>query len=176
MKYLKKLLWKPVLLFVLLGPTSGCTLSTPQLDAAVDFITTLTYLDSDDVSVEPAIWLASVGEQGAVLSPYATSGLIVFANADGNAIAFDGWTVRAITGFGLSDPVSISGKQGSRSFSFGSIQFFTDCGSWALHGNTWSQSCGNGDGVIELNDAGEIQRITMPLGKRWGNVTLRVAK
>jgi hypothetical protein len=45
-----------------------------------------------------------------------------------------------------------------------------------LEGLIWTQSCGNGDGLIELNEAGNIERIVLSLGKERGNVTLRVAK
>ena len=124
----------------------------------------------------PALWLASVGERGALLNPYTASGLIVFANTDGDAIAFDGWTVRSVSGFGLPAPISISGKDGLRKFAGPLGQYLTTCDSWVLEGLIWTQSCGNGDGVIELNDAGNIERIVLSLGKERGNVTLRVAK
>ena len=154
----------------------GCTFSVPQFDAAVNFTKTITAGESSSEEDAPAVWLASVGERGALLNPYTASGLIVFANTDGDAIAFDGWTVRSVSGLGLSAPISISGKDGPRSFKGPFGQYSTTCDPWVLEGLIWSQSCGNGDGVIELNDAGNIERITLSLGKEWGNVTLRVAK
>ena len=91
----------------------GCTFSAPQFDAAVNFAKTITAGKSSSEEDAPAVWLASVGERGALLHPYTASGLIVFANTEGDAIAFDGWTVRSVSGFGLSAPISISVKRSS---------------------------------------------------------------
>ena len=154
----------------------GCTFSLPQLDAAVNFARTVTGDESDLEGEAQAVWLASVAGHGAVLNPYTASGLIVFANTDGDAIAFDGWTVRSVSGFGLSAPISISGKEGPRNFAGPLGRYSTTCDPWVLEGLVWSQSCGNGDGVIELNETGDIERITLSLGKGWGDVILRLAK
>jgi hypothetical protein len=154
----------------------SCTFSAPQFDAAVNFAKTITAGESRSEEDAPAVWLASVGERGALLNPYTASGLIVFANTDGDAIAFDGWTLRSVSGFGLSAPISISGKEGARNFAGPFGQYSTTCDPWVLKGLIWTQSCGNGDGVIELNETGNIERIILSLGKEQGNVTLRVAK
>ena len=154
----------------------ACTFSVPQFDAAVSFAKTITAGEPSSREGAPVVWLASVGERGALLNPYTASGLIVFANPDGDAIAFDGWTVRSVSGFGLSVPISISGKDGLRNFAGSFGQYSTTCDPWVLEGLVWIQSCGNGDGVIELNNAGNIERIVLSLGKERGNVTLRVAK
>jgi len=154
----------------------GCTFSVPQFDAAANFAKSITEGESTSEEEAPAVWLASVGERGALLNPYTASGLTVFANAEGDAIAFDGWTVRSVSGFGFSAPISISGKDGPRNFAGPFGQYSTTCDPWVLEGLIWMQSCGNGDGVIELNEAGNIERIIVALGKERGNVTLRVAK
>ena len=154
----------------------GCTFSAPQFDTAVNFAKTITDAEASSGKDAPAVWLASVGERGALLNPYTASGLIVFANTDGDAIAFDGWTVRSVSGFGLSAPISISGKEGRRDLAGAFGQYSTTCDPWVLEGLVWTQSCGNGDGIIELNEAGNIERIVLSLGKERGNVTLRVAK
>jgi hypothetical protein len=172
---LRRAVWN--LLMITVAPyLQGCTFSVPKFDAAVNFAKTITSGESSSEGETPAVWLASVGERGALLNPYTASGLIVFANTDGEAIAFDGWTVRSVSGFGLSAPISISGKDGPRNFASNFGQYSTTCDPWVLEGLVWRQSCGNGDGVIELNDAGNIERIVLSLGKEWGNVTLRVAK
>ena len=165
-------------LLILMGALvlQGCTFAAPQLDAAVNFARAITAKDSFLEEEAPAIWLASVGDRGALLAPYTASGLFIFANADGDAIAFDGWTVRSVSGFGLSAPMSISGKDHLRKFSGPLGQYSTTCDPWVLKDLVWTQSCGNGDGVIELDEAGNIERIILSLGKRQGNVTLRVAK
>ena len=154
----------------------GCTFSAPQFDAAVNFAKTITSGEPSSVTQAPPVWLASVGERGSLLNPYTASGLFVFANTEGDAIAFDGWTVRSVSGFELSASISISGKDGLRNFAGPYGQYSTTCDPWVLEGLVWTQSCGNGDGVIELNEAGNIERIILSLGKERGNVTLRVAK
>ena len=161
-------------LFILL--ISGCTLSMPQAESSYRFVKNI--ISSEDVSTQEqqAIWLASVGDYGAALSPYLSGGLIIFANADGDAIAFDGWTIRSVVGFGLEDPLTIVGKDGDRIFSAVGQKTSTECKPWYLSGLTWHQTCANGDGEIALNPEGNIELISMSLGKNLGIVTLRVAK
>ena len=175
MIYFKHAVWNLLILTAALVLQS-CTFSVPQFDAAVNFVKTISEGKSSSEADAPAVWLASVGERGALLNPYTSSGLIVFANTDGDAIAFDGWIVRSVFGFGMSAPISISGKDGPRDFAGPFGQYSTTCDPWVLEDLVWTQSCGNGDGVIELNEAGNIERIILSLGKERGNVTLRVAK
>ena len=172
---LKHAIGTPLILATALS-LHGCTFSVPQFEVAVNFAKTITNGETSSEGEAPAVWLASVGERGALLNPYTVSGLIVFANTDGDAIAFDGWTVRSVSGFGLSVPISISGKDGLRDFAGPFGQYSTTCDPWVLKDLIWTQSCGNGDGVIELNEAGNIERIILSLGKERGIVTLRVAK
>ena len=154
----------------------GCTFSAPQFEAGIRFIERAASGKSETAGEPRATWLAAVGDRGAVLNPYLSNGLTVFANTDGDAIAFDGWTIRSITGFGLSSPISITGKDGSGVFFFNGAQTKTDCAAWTRSGLNWEQVCANGDGQITLDDNGNIQSITMALGDKLGIVTLRVAK
>ena len=121
-------------------------------------------------------WLASVGAVGAVVMPYSAEGLIIFASANGDAIAFDGWTVRSIVGFELESPLVISGKEGERRFVMGGSQQLVDCDNWQFADGVWEQTCDNGFGSISLDENGNIQTIVMSLGKSLGNVTLQLAK
>ena len=155
---------------------SGCTFSAPQFEAGIRFVERVASGKSETAQEPRATWLASVGDRGAVLNPYLANGLTVFANVDGDAIAFDGWTIRSITGFGLSSPVSITGKDGVRVFVYGGRQTTTDCGAWTRSELNWEQICANGFGQITLDEAGNIQSVTMALGNKLGIVTLRVAK
>lgn len=156
--------------------SAGCNISVPQVESSYKFVKDL--VSADDVSLEKQqpIWLASVGGRGAVLRPYLSGGLTVFANTDGDAIAFDGWTIRSVVGFGLAIPLSISGKDGKRTFSDGGRTTSTECDPWHLSGLTWSQICANGEGQIVLNQDGDIELILMSLGENLGIVTLKVAK
>ncbi|HCG94252.1 MAG TPA: hypothetical protein DEX20_01355 [Halieaceae bacterium] len=155
---------------------SGCTFSAPQFESAIVLAQGIIASDYPKSSDEPATWFASVDGTGAVLNPYVSNDLIVFANADGDAIAFDGWTIRSVVGFGLNEPLSISGKDGVRTFTLAGQTTQTQCDEWRLAELIWSQTCSNGPGEIMLDNEGNIQKITMPIGDGSAIVTLRVAK
>lgn len=155
---------------------SGCTFSAPQFESAIILAQSIIALDDPTSSDEPATWFASVDRTGAVLKPYVSNDLIVFANTDGDAIAFDGWTIRSVVGFGLKDPLSISGKDGVRTFTVADQKTQTKCDEWSLEELIWSQICSNGPAEISLDGEGNIQKITMPVGDGSVIVTLRVAK
>ncbi|MDC3316397.1 hypothetical protein OAV33_00325 [bacterium] len=154
---------------------SGCTFSAPQFDASIRLIERVASGKSATAEEPRATWLASVGDRGALLNPYLSGGLTVFANVNGDAIAFDGWTIRSIQGFGLSGPISVKGKDGERIFVRDGVQTRTDCDTWTRSGLNWEQVCANGDGQIRLDETGNIRSITMALGNKFGIVTLRVA-
>lgn len=159
---------------VLVALNTGCALSMPQWEAARTLVSGFSQADKLDTQTS-VTWLASVGETGAVLSPYEQNGMFFFANTEGDVIAFDGWTVRAVAGFGLASPVSVSGKEGSRYFAVNGRRTVTQCDPWIRQGAVWSQACANGNGEIVLDDRGDIQKITQSIGGRVGIVTLRVA-
>jgi hypothetical protein len=171
----------PRLLTMLAGASfgamvSGCTFSAPQFDSAISLVENIISSEGAMSIDGPATWFASVDGRGAVLNPYVSNDLIVFANTDGDAIAFDGWTIQSVVGFGLQNPLSISGKDGIRTFTVDRYQTMTNCEPWNLADLIWSQSCSNGLGEIVLDDEGNIQRIMMPIGNGSFIVTLRVAK
>ena len=154
---------------------SGCTLTFPQVNAAMQLIP----LPNDGQKEQGApIWLASLGGVGAVLTPYAMEGYTLFANEDGDAIAFDGWTVRAIYGFGLTEPIKVSGRTGSRSISSSRGRTKTMCSEWISQLDEsslrWQQTCSVGPGEIAVNSDGNIEEIRMSLGSELGYVALRV--
>ena len=154
---------------------SGCTLTFPQVNAAVQLIP---LLKNEQKEQGAPMWLASVGGVGAVLTPYAMDGYTLFANEDGDAIAFDGWTVRAIYGFNLTKPLKVSGKTGSRSISSSRGRTKTMCSEWISQPDEsslrWQQTCSAGQGEIIVNSDGNIEEIRMSLGRELGSVALRV--
>ena len=158
------------------GAVSGCTFSAPQFESAIAMAQGIIASDDPNSADEIATWFASIDGVGAVLNPYASNDLIVFANTDGDAIAFDGWTIRSVVGFGLKEPFSISGKDGVRTFTVAGQDTQTQCDEWRLAELIWSQTCSNGPGEIVLDDEGNIQKITMPVFDGSAIVTLRVAK
>jgi hypothetical protein len=152
----------------------GCTFAVPQAESAMRWVKSLSQDQEDDPKQAPS-WLATVDGYGAVLKPYTSGDFIVFANAKGDAITFDGWIVRSITGFGLSQPLSVSGKEGERSFVSESTVSKARCGSWVWRSPVWRQWCDQGSSEIVLDEDGNIQEISMSLGKKLRFVTLRVA-
>ena len=155
---------------------SGCTFSAPQFESAIVLAQSIIASDDPNSADEIATWFASVDGTGAVLNPYVSNDLIVFANTDGDAIAFDGWTIRSVVGFGLNEPLSISGKDGVRTFTVSGQKTQTKCDEWRLAELIWHQTCANGPGEIVLDNEGNIQKITMPVFDGSAIVTLRVAK
>ena len=161
-----------ILLFLV---SAGCTFSAPQAESAWRLINSIATSEAEDEATKQPIWLASVGEYGAVLKPYASGGFTVFANVDGDAIAFDGWIVRSITGFGLKKPASVTGREGPRSLAVNDDILSANCGSWEWQAPVWRQDCDIGRSKISLDEEGNIQEISMSLGEKLGFVTLRVA-
>ena len=155
---------------------SGCTFSAPQFESAIVLAQGIIASDDSKSADEPATWFASVDGVGAVLNPYVSNDLIVFANTDGDAIAFDGWTIRSVVGFGLKEPLSISGKDGVRTFTVSGQKTQTKCDDWGRAELIWRQTCSNGSSEIVLDVEGNIQKIAMPLADGSAIVTLRVAK
>ncbi len=155
---------------------SGCTFSAPQFESAIILAQGIIASDNSKSADEPATWFASVDGVGAVLNPYVSNDLFVFANTDGDAIAFDGWIIRSVVGFGLKEPLSISGKDGVRTFTVSGQKTQTKCDEWSLAELIWSQTCSNGPGEIVLDNEGNIQKISMPIGNGSVIVTLLVAK
>lgn len=158
------------------GLLSGCTFSAPQFESAIVLAQGVVASDEEISADEPATWFASVDGTGAVLKPYVSNDLIVFANPDGDAIAFDGWIIRSVVGFGFKMPLSISGRDGVRTFKIGVQKRQTKCDEWSLVDLIWSQTCSNGLGEIAIDDEGNIQKITMPIDDGSSIVTLQVAK
>ena len=151
----------------------GCTLSIPQVESAYRGIKIL--LDEDTTASDSgeAQWLASVGDYGALVKPYQTSDLIVFANEHGDAISFDGWIVRSVIGFDLGGSVSLSGRDGTRVFLREGVAERAFCTTWEWESPKWSQRCGSYLNVIELDDLGNIVEIQMLIGNEVGRLSLK---
>lgn len=153
----------------------GCTFSVPQAASLANLATQLKSSSNVEGATESPMWLASVGTEGAITYPYNSGNLIVFANAEGDAIAFDGWIVRSVTGFGLSTPVSVSGREGKRLIVHNDNILEVLCGPWVWRPPHWRQICGEGDGVITLDRDGNIKEITMSFGSLVAPIKLKLA-
>lgn len=153
---------------------SACTVSAPQIDNIFN-----AFARGEKTEVVPPTWLAKVGEVGATLTPYSTEGLTVFANADGDAIAFDGWNIRSIIGFELPHPISTTSKNNEKITRLGSETARTSCSRWERRdddfGLIWRQKCGPHRNVITVDKQGNITAISSDLGVADYIVTIQLA-
>ena len=158
---------------------ASCTFSVPQAENALRQIQSLVLEESSGKEV---FWLASYEGQGAVLKPYAAEGYTVFANESGDAIAFDGWVVRSVLGFGLEQALSISDDGWVRSSQSGKERFVAACSDWQkdalAKGYQWRQICGiNGhETVISIDETGSISSIKQAFGGDLGTLTLNLRR
>ena len=158
---------------------ASCTFSAPQAENALRQLQSLV---SEESSSPEVLWLASYEGKGAVLQPYAAEGYTVFANESGDAVAFDGWVVRSVLGFGLSQALTVSDDGWVRSSQSGKERFVSTCSEWqkdaATKGYQWRQICGiNGhETVISIDETGSISGIKQAFGGDLGTLTLNLRR
>ena len=158
---------------------ASCTFSVPQAENALRQLQSFV---SEESSSPEVLWLASYKGQGAVLQPYAAEGYTVFANESGDAVAFDGWVVRSVLGFGLEQALTVSDDGWVRSSRSGKERFFATCSEWqkdaATKGYQWRQICGiNGhETVISIDETGSISDIKQAFGGDLGTLTLNLRR
>ena len=154
----------------------SCTFSVPQVESAFQKIQSLVAVET---ATEEVLWLASYQGHGAVLKPYAVEGYTVFANDSGDAIAFDGWVVRSVLGFGLKRALTISDDGWLRTSRINQKKFSASCSEWQKEavskGYEWRQICGiNGhETVIHVDEAGTISEVKQAFGDNLGALTLK---
>ena len=168
-----------LLIIIALVVVSGCVIRVPQVEAAFNQLQTI--VGSEEEAKE-TIWLASFNGQGAVLRPYVADGYTVFANDDGYAVAFDGWVIRSVLGFGREAPLSISDDGWDRSSVSNATRFTAACSEWQKdvlgEGYEWRQICGiNGhETVIHIDGAGSITSIRQAFGGDLGTLELNLRR
>ena len=119
----------------------GCSVAVPQVDAFIGFAArAMDEKHNADKKAAPPLWLASMGNSGAVLHPYSSGGFIVFANQQGDAFAFDGWIIRSVIGFGLEAPLSVQGRVGDRVITFEGSEYAYFCDDWIWQPPSWNQN------------------------------------
>ena len=154
----------------------GCSLRMPQAETMLSQVRAMVDLESK--SERQVLWLASFNEVGSVLRPYIVDGYTVFANESGDAVAFDGWVVRSVLGFGSEHALSIADNGWVRVSRIAQKRFSATCSEWqkdALDkGFQWRQICGvNGhETVIHIDETGRIRYIRQAFGGDLGTLTL----
>ena len=156
-----------ILILCVVTVVSACTFRAPQFESPVRQFRAIA---APKANTEDVVWLASFNGQGAVLKPYIVDGYTVFANESGDAVAFDGWVVRSVVGFGRKHALSVIDKDGVRTSTSYKMRFNARCSEWqklaTQGGHQWRQNCGsNGhETVIHIDEAGTIHRITQGFG------------
>lgn len=154
---------KLTLTLCLLFTLSGCTFKSSQLDAIASVFNAPARID--------VTWQARYGQVVEPVIAITQEQFIVFANNNGVAIAFDGWQVRSVVGFNLSQPIKISYEHGSPRFSGWDGARFTAtdhrCDPWEYvknqRGGEWLQRCEADfyyENVIIIDTTGTIRCIS----------------
>ena len=157
----------------------ACVMRVPQAEAMLNQFQKLV---GSEEEARQAVWLASFNGQGAVLSPYVADGYTVFANDEGDAVAFDGWVIRSVLGFGKAASLSVSDEGWDRSSVSNATRFTATCSEWQKEGFSegyeWRQICGiNGhETVIRIDEAGSITSIRQAFGGDLGTLTLKLRR
>ena len=157
----------------------ACVMRVPQAEAMLNQFQKLV---GSEEEARQAVWLASFNGQGAVLSPYVADGYTVFANDEGDAVAFDGWVIRSVLGFGKAASLSVSDEGWDRSSVSNATRFTATCSEWQKEGFSegyeWRQICGiNGhQTVIRIDGAGSITYIRQAFGGDLGTLELNLRR
>ena len=157
----------------------ACAIRIPQAEAVLNQFQKLV---GSEKEARQAVWLASFNGRGAVLRPYVADGYTVFANDEGDAVAFDGWVIRSVLGFGKDTSISISDEGSDRSSLFNNTRFTATCSEWQkedfVEGYEWRQICGiNGhEIVISIDETGSIRDIKQAFGGDLGTLTLNLRR
>ena len=159
---------------------SGCNVTFPQLDSAVSRVMSELAKQSESPPPEDIRWVASFNGEGRIMTAYVENGLTVFVSDENDAVAFDGWLIRSIGGFGKGSIIRVQDSKRRRIVTDGKRTSNTLCDQWiksrALDGNTvWSQSCANqsSENRIVLNAEGLIVEIHQVVSDVSGQIALR---
>ena len=93
---------------------------------------------SEDIE-QSAKWSARVGDEGRLVKVVEQDGFFVFVSNAGDAIAFDGWDVRSIIGFGGSDTRQIAVDDEQKRFRSAVGLSSRRCEGWKLDPNAFPE-------------------------------------
>ena len=157
----------------------ACMIRVPQAEAMLNQFQKFV---GPEEAARQVVWLSSFNGHGAVLNAYTADGYTVFANEEGDAVAFDGWVIRSVLGFEREAPLSISDEGWDRSSVSNSMRFTATCSEWQKEvfseGYEWRQICGINDHetVIRIDGAGSIVSISQAFGGDLGTLTLNLRR
>ena len=144
---------------LLLCVLQACTFQSGQLNAVLAFF--------DRPPKSEFEWVARYGARSEPVIAVNQELFIVFANNQGTAIAFDGWSIRSVAGFGLKSPIKITYRSDDPIFKLGSKTRRHSCSEWrftkAATGGEWQQTCEADfyyQNTVALDNEGRIIRIS----------------
>lgn len=109
-----------VFLFVFV---SGCTFSSSQFEIIKNLV--------EKEPIDNYLWRVTYGENSQILTAVMSNENLLFVNSHGDALLFDGWTVRSLVGFGLGrSPLTIRDDVTGRVYNHESNVSRHNCGSW----------------------------------------------
>ena len=173
-----------VSLIVVLSLTiiSGCAVRFPQVEALSNLVEAEFAQRGITTDAPPDTrWAASYNGEGRLMTPYSEGGLTIFISEEGDAIAFDGWVIRSLGGFGETAIASVVDTEQYRVYRAGGEVVAREplCEAWTRvstddQRTEWRQECGsNGPNLITLNKEGLIVGIEQVVNAAGMRVSLR---
>lgn len=162
---------------------AGCNVTFPQFDSAISAVRSQLAKQSESPRSTEIRWSASFKGEGRLMRAFTENGLTLFVSEEEDAIAFDGWVVRSLGGFGNSSILSIIDTGSARQYRSGATYeapHATQCGNWTNSssegGNmVWLQDCNRADepNSITLNQQGLIVAIDQVVDSDGNRLSLR---
>jgi len=161
---------------------SGCAVRFPQVEALSNLVEAEFAQRGITTGAPPDTrWAASYNGEGYLMTPYSEGDLTVFVSKEGDAIAFDGWVIRSLGGFGETAIASVVDTEQYRVYRAGGEVVAREplCEGWRSasiegEGLTWRQECGsNAPNLITLNEEGLIIGIEQVVNAEGMRVSLR---
>ena len=159
-----------LLTIVSMSLISGClVVKTPQIETASSLIQGMFDQPLAENNERGSEWSARVGSEGRLVEVVEQDGFFVFVSSAGDAIAFDGWDIRSIIGFGGSDTRQIAVDGARKQFRRGRDLSSRRCDSWKLDSDVsrndskvWLQQCDNQvrANSIVVDSSGAISEIS----------------
>ena len=150
-----------VMIALLLGALAGCVIKVPQYQAAKGFVGQF-WASGPAQDQQRFLWTARVGDEGRLLRLHQEQDLFVFSSEEGDAVAFDGWQVRSLVGFGLEGLHKFAGVGPRYRLSAGGRNKQVLCSEWhdsidASGAKLWEQQCdAYPTNRIQLDGLGDI--------------------
>ena len=165
-----------------LAVISGCAVRFPQVEALSNLVEAEFAQRGITTDAPPDTrWAASYNGEGRLMTPYSEGDLTVFVSKEGDAVAFDGWVIRSLGGFGETTIASVVDTEQYRVYRAGGQVVAREplCEAWVRapiegEGLVWRQACGrNGPNLITLNEEGLIIGIEQVVNAAGMRVSLR---